>query len=226
MKYIGYIRVSTKKQGKSGLGLEAQKRAIRNLLNEDDILIAEFEEVESGKNKERPKLLEAIQKCKETKATLVIARLDRLSRSLSFISQLMDSGIEFVACDMKHANRFTIQIFAALAEQEARFISKRTKVALAELKAKGVRLGSPQNLNDRSRKRSLEVRQNNSISNEHNRKATALIVSMRKEDKSYLNIAKELNQSGFKTRRNKEFSAMTVKRLYDRYIANSEEQTK
>ena len=223
MKYIGYIRVSTKKQGKSGLGLEAQKRAIRNLLNDDDILIAEFEEVESGKNEERPKLLEAIQKCKETKGTLVIARLDRLSRSLSFISQLMDSGIEFVACDIKHANRFTIQIFAALAEQEARFISKRTKVALAELKSKGKKLGSPQNLTNIFRKRSIEVRQINAISNENNRKATALIVSMRNENKSYLNIAIELNKSGFKTRRGKTFSAMTVKRLYDRYINNHKE---
>lgn len=217
MKYIGYIRVSTQKQGKSGLGLEAQKRAIRNMVNEDDVLIAEYEEIESGKNKERPKLLEAIQRCKETKATLVIARLDRLSRSLSFISQLMDNEIDFVACDMKHANRFTIQIFGAIAEQEARFISKRTKAALAELKAKGIRLGSPENLTNKSREKSLEVRKRNALMNEHNRKATALIAAMRKEKKSFSNIAIELNQSGFKTRRNSSFTAMTVKRLYDRY---------
>lgn len=217
MKYIGYIRVSTQKQGKSGLGLEAQKRAIRNMVNEDDVLIAEYEEIESGKNKERPKLLEAIQRCKETKATLVIARLDRLSRSLSFISQLMDNEIDFVACDMKHANRFTIQIFGAIAEQEARFISKRTKAALAELKAKGIRLGSPENLTNKSREKSLEVRKRNALMNEHNRKATALIAAMRKEKKSFSNIAVELNQSGFKTRRNSSFTAMTVKRLYDRY---------
>lgn len=221
MKYIGYIRVSTQKQGKSGLGLEAQKRAIRNMVNEDDVLIAEYEEIESGKNKERPKLLEAIQRCKETKATLVIARLDRLSRSLSFISQLMDNEIDFVACDMKHANRFTIQIFGAIAEQEARFISKRTKAALAELKAKGIRLGSPENLTNKSREKSLEVRKRNALMNEHNRKATALIAAMRKEKKSFSNIAVELNQSGFKTRRNSSFTAMTVKRLYDRYENNS-----
>lgn len=221
MKYIGYIRVSTQKQGKSGLGLEAQKRAIRNMVNEDDVLIAEYEEIESGKNKERPKLLEAIQRCKETKATLVIARLDRLSRSLSFISQLMDNEIDFVACDMKHANRFTIQIFGAIAEQEARFISKRTKAALAELKAKGIRLGSPENLTNKSREKSLEVRKRNALMNEHNRKATALIAAMRKEKKSFSNIAIELNQSGFKTRRNSSFTAMTVKRLYDRYENNS-----
>lgn len=220
MKYIGYIRVSTKKQGKSGLGLEAQKRAITNLLNDDDILIAQFEEVESGKNKERPKLLEAIEKCKKTNATLVIARLDRLSRSLSFITQLMDSGIEFVACDMKHANRFTIQIFAALAEQEARYISKRTKLALAELKVKGIKLGKPENLSNYSRERSLEVRQQNACNNINNRLATALIVSMRKENSSYDFIANELNTTGFKTRRDKNFSAMSVKRLYNRHLLN------
>lgn len=220
MEYIGYIRVSTRKQGKSGLGIQAQKTAIRNLLNDEDSIIEQYEEIESGKNKERPKLLEAIRRCKETKATLVIARLDRLSRSLSFISHLMDSGIDFVACDMKNANRFTIQIFSALAEQEARFISKRTKDALAELKSRGVKLGKPENLTQKARDKGVEAVKQNAILNENNRKASALIASMRAEGISYIKIANRLNEAGFQTRYSKQFTQMTVKRLYDRYLRN------
>lgn len=108
----------------------------------DVIEFVEFVEVESGKKSSRPKLAEAIQMCKNTGATLVVAKLDRLARNVAFTSALMDSGIEFVACDMPHANRLTIHILAAIAEDEARRISARTKAALAELKAKGVPLGS------------------------------------------------------------------------------------
>jgi DNA invertase Pin-like site-specific DNA recombinase len=217
MKYITYIRVSTKNQEISGLGLAAQRTAVKNFIRSEDELEAEYQEAESGKNDYRPQLLKAIEHCKETKATLLVAKLDRLSRNASFIFTLRDSQIQFKCVDMPEANNLTIGIMAVLAQDERERISQRTKVALAELKARGVKLGKPENLTDYSRKRSVEIRQKNANDNINNRRATALILSMRKEDKSYLSIATELNESGFKTRRNKEFSAMTVKRLYDRF---------
>jgi DNA invertase Pin-like site-specific DNA recombinase len=146
-KFISYCRVSTTKQGASGLGLEAQQATITRYLNGGSWeLIAEFVEVESGKNDDRPELSKALHHCRMTGATLVIAKLDRLSRDLHFISTLQKAGTEFVACDMPSANKFTIHIFAALAEHEREMISQRTKAALAVLKARGVKLGKPENL--------------------------------------------------------------------------------
>ncbi|MBT0606829.1 recombinase family protein [Aequorivita echinoideorum] len=217
MNYISYIRVSTTRQGISGLGLQAQKSAVKNFLKPEDNLLVEFQEVESGKNNERTMLKEAIQRCKEMNATLLIAKLDRLSRNVSFIYTLRDSKIDFVCADMPNASPVTIGIMAVLAQDERERISQRTKSALEELKSKGVKLGKPENLSDFSRKRSLQVRQEKANNNINNRLATALIVSMRKENKSYSIIAEELNASGYKTRRNKNFSAMSVKRLYDRH---------
>ncbi len=126
MKYVAYYRVSTQRQGNSKLGLKAQQSMVSTYLN-GNRPIQEFTDVETGTSKgnDRKGLNQAINYCIQNKATLVIAKLDRLSRSMSFISQLMDSEIEFVACDMPTANRFTIHIFSALAEQEARFISER-----------------------------------------------------------------------------------------------------
>jgi len=146
-KFVSYCRVSTAKQGTSGLGLEAQQEAIRRYLNGGSWeVLAEFVEVESGKKDDRPELTRALKHCQMTGATLVIAKLDRLSRDLHFISSLQKAGIEFVACDMPSANKFTIHIFAALAEHEREMISQRTKAALAALKARGVKLGKPENL--------------------------------------------------------------------------------
>jgi len=146
-KFVSYCRVSTTKQGASGLGLEAQQATIARYLNGGRWdLLAEFVEVESGKKDDRPQLAKALQHCRNTGATLVIAKLDRLSRDLHFISSLQKAGIEFVACDMPSANKFTVHIFAALAEHEREMISQRTKAALSALKARGVKLGKPQNL--------------------------------------------------------------------------------
>ena len=146
-KFVSYIRVSTAKQGASGLGMEAQKEAISRYLNGGQWeLLSEFVEVESGKKSDRPELTKALKHCQMTGATLVIAKLDRLSRDLHFISSLQKSGIEFTACDMPSANKFTVHIFAALAEHEREMISQRTKAALAALKARGVKLGKPENL--------------------------------------------------------------------------------
>jgi len=135
-KYISYYRVSTQKQGKSGLGIDAQKTAVSNFIGKNAILINEFEEVESGKNDERPQLYKAIEQCKKENAILLIAKLDRLSRNVSFIYTLKDSKVDFRCCDMPDANSLTIGIMAVLAQDERERISQRTKSALAELKTK------------------------------------------------------------------------------------------
>lgn len=215
-KYISYYRVSTQKQGKSGLGIEAQKTAVSNFIGNNAILINEFEEVESGKNDERPQLHKAIEQCKKENAILLIAKLDRLSRNVSFIYTLKDSKVDFRCCDMPDANSLTIGIMAVLAQDERERISQRTKSALAELKNKGVKLGNPKNLTSEARDKSLLVRKKNAVENENNVKATALIKAMKKSGQSFHSIAKNLNENGFKTRLGSNFTSMQVKRLYDR----------
>ncbi|KAB0268500.1 resolvase [Microvirga brassicacearum] len=141
-KFIAYYRVSTAKQGRSGLGLEAQKESVRTFRNgENWQLVDEIIEVESGKRSDRPKLAEALRLCRLHGATLIIAKLDRLARNVAFISNLMESGVEFTACDFPQANRLTVHILAAVAEHEAKMISDRTRGALAAAKARGVKLG-------------------------------------------------------------------------------------
>jgi DNA invertase Pin-like site-specific DNA recombinase len=136
------LRVSTERQGASGLGLEAQREAVTCYLNGGAwTLIAEVVEVESGKRNDRPKLAEAIRLCRLHGATLVVAKLDRLARNVAFVSALMESGIDFVAVDFPQANRLTIHIIAAVAEHEAAMISQRTKAALQAAKARGKKLG-------------------------------------------------------------------------------------
>lgn len=141
-KWIAYYRVSTDKQGKSGLGLDAQRAAVAAFLNGGDWkLVKEFKEVESGKRSDRPKLQAAMDACKLHGAKLVIAKLDRLSRDAHFLLGLEKAGVDFVAADMPHANRLTIGIMAMVADEERRMISARTKVALQAAKARGVKLG-------------------------------------------------------------------------------------
>src|SRR5271168_1613901 len=149
-KFISYLRVSTARQGASGLGLEAQREAVRNYLNGGRwTLVQEVVEVESGKRNDRPAIAEALRLCRLHRATLIIAKLDRLARNVHFISSLMESGVEFVAVDFPQANRLTVHILAAVAEHEAKAISERTKVALAAAKARGVRLGGDRGALDR-----------------------------------------------------------------------------
>ena len=143
-KFVSYLRVSTDRQGRSGLGLEAQRKAVADYLNGGNWeLIAEFVEVETGKRDDRPKLREALHRAKITGATLVIAKLDRLSRNLAFIAALQDSGAKFVAADMPEANETMIQFMAVIAQHERKMISTRTKAALAAARARGKRLGNP-----------------------------------------------------------------------------------
>jgi DNA invertase Pin-like site-specific DNA recombinase len=144
-RFVAYYRVSTDRQGKSGLGLEAQRAAVLAYLNGGswELIAPEFVEVESGKHADRPQLAAAIAACKKHKAKLVIAKLDRLSRNLAFVAALMDSGVEFIAVDNPHANKLTIHILAAVAQHEREAISERTRAALAAAKARGVKLGNP-----------------------------------------------------------------------------------
>jgi DNA invertase Pin-like site-specific DNA recombinase len=141
-KFVSYLRVSTARQGISGLGLEAQREAVAGYLNGGRWTLAqEVVEVESGKRNDRPAIAEALRLCRLHRATLIIAKLDRLARNVHFISSLMESGVDFIAVDFPQANRLTVHILAAVAEHEAAMISTRTKAALAAAKARGVALG-------------------------------------------------------------------------------------
>jgi len=142
--FVAYYRVSTDKQGRSGLGLDAQREAVaRHVASVTGVIVGAFEEVESGKRNDRPQLRLALGACRVKRAVLVIAKLDRLTRNVAFLANLMESGVEFVACDNPHATKFTIHILAAVAEHEREMISARTKAAMAAAKARGTKLGNP-----------------------------------------------------------------------------------
>jgi len=142
-QFVAYYRVSTDRQGRSGLGLEAQREAVqRHMASVGGTLLAEHTEIETGKRNDRPELAKALAACRRRRgARLVIAKLDRLSRNVAFIATLMDSNVEFIAVDNPHATRLTLHILAAVAEHEREMISVRTKAALAAAKARGTRLG-------------------------------------------------------------------------------------
>ena len=153
-RFVAYYRVSTKRQGRSGLGLEAQQEAVTGFLNGGRWrLVAEFTEVESGRRNDRPELHKALAACRLYGATLVVARFDRLSRNAAFLLTLRDSGVRFVAADVPEANELTVGVLALVAQHEAEAISSRTKAALAAAKRRGVKLGNPAHLTDPARRR-------------------------------------------------------------------------
>lgn len=216
-RFISYQRVSTKRQGASGLGLEAQHADVERFLNGGNWqLVAEFTDVETGtrKGNNRPELAKALMACKRQKATLVIAKLDRLARNVAFVSAIMESGVEFVCVDNPHANRLTIHILAAVAEDEARSTSIRTKAALAAAKARGVKLGKPENLSLDARKEGANSRKREAI--DAYSKLSHLAANLREKGFSFAKIAAHLNDLGEVTRTGAPFSAMIVKRLIDR----------
>jgi DNA invertase Pin-like site-specific DNA recombinase len=141
MLFVTYLRVSTDRQGKSGLGLEAQRAAVLDHVTGKGEIAAEYVEIESGKKNERPQLARALAEAKRIGAVLLIAKLDRLARNVAFIANLLESGVEIAAADMPEANRFLLHVMAAVAEHEAQAISDRTRAALAAAKARGVALG-------------------------------------------------------------------------------------
>lgn len=144
-KFVAYLRVSTDRQGKSGLGLDAQRDSVRRFVADraGTIIAPEYVEVESGKHNDRPQLAKALKRCRLTGAILVVAKLDRLSRNAAFLLTLRDSGVEFVAADLPEANTMTVGVMAVVAQHEREAISARTKAALAAAKAHGTRLGGP-----------------------------------------------------------------------------------
>lgn len=219
--YVAYYRVSTQKQGCSGLGLNAQKNTVNNFVNDNGSIIAEYTEIETGKNNNRIELNKAIETAKNNNATLIIAKLDRLSRNASFIFQLQDSQIDFIACDIPQANRMTIGIFALLAEQERQFISERTSAALQAKKAQGAVLGTPQNFTDKTRAKGRLAYHNIAIENENNKRAFAMVKALRNSGLSYRQIANELNTNGFKTSTGKSFYANSIKQLETLFSAQS-----
>lgn len=220
MRCIAYYRVSTKKQS---LGLEAQRTSVMNYMsnNSTNVLIKEYHEKESGKDDNRTELNKAIQHCKQEGATLIIAKLDRLSRKVSFIFTLRDSGIQFIALDVPNFNTLTLGIFATIAQSERELISMRTKNALNELKKKGVKLGNPKaKFTDEMRKNAYKAHSAKAEANTNNKRAIAFIRVIKSTNDSYSKIARELNDNGFLTARGKEFNPIQVKRLIERAKIN------
>ncbi len=190
-KFVSYLRVSTQRQGISGLGLEAQREAVASYLNGGKwSLVQEVVEVESGKRNDRPAIAEALRLCRLHRATLIIAKLDRLARNVHFISSLMESGVEFVAVDFPQANRLTVHILAAVAEHEASMISARTKAALGAAKARGVRLGGQRGSLDRM---GSMARKGNAASAVVRRAASA------KRNEDLLPVIEDLQAAGLST---------------------------
>ena len=219
--HIAYYRVSTKQQGQSGLGLEAQRAQVLGFIGNQAPLIREFIEVESGKRDSRPQLLEALAFAKQHKARLVIAKLDRLSRNAGFIFALKDSGVDFVCADMPDANTLTIGIFATLAQHERELIGERTRKALAAKKQQGFVLGSPQNLTLQAQQKGVAAIKLKAASNENNRRALLTIKGYLHQGKTLQQIADELNESGFRTAQGHLFQRVQVQRLMAKLPINS-----
>jgi DNA invertase Pin-like site-specific DNA recombinase len=226
-KMVAYHRVSTKEQGASGLGLEAQKSAVaRHVAAYACDLIAEYTEVESAAKDDlanRPALQKAIAHAKRSKATLIIAKLDRLARSVYVTAMLHKSGVDFVACDMPSANKMTVQFMAVVAEGEARMISERTRGALAALKARGVPLGAHRpecsgNLSERAaqRGRTLGAQRVREMADEAYTDLVETMRSQRDGGHSLREIAAALNADGHTTRRGRPWNPMQVARVLDR----------
>ena len=215
-KFVSYLRVSTGKQERSGLGLEAQRKAVTDFLNGGDWkIIEEFVETESGKRDDRPALMQALTLCRIRGAALVIAKLDRLSRDAHFLLSLQKAGVRFLAVDMPHADNFTVGILAMVAQKEREMISARTRDALAAAKRRGAKLGgdrgnlpavAAQGTEASARVRSEKAQRRASdlmpIINEH-----------KKNGKSLAAIANELNAKGIKTPRGGEWQATQVARV-------------
>ncbi len=207
MKYVAYYRVSTVRQGQSGLGLEGQQAAVESFCQP----VESFTEIESGKNNQRPELQRAIAACKRLGATLVVAKLDRLARNVAFVSTLMESGVEFVACNNPNANRLTLHILAAVAEDEARRISERTKAALAAYKARGGRLGNTKNLTTKASP--LARAANVAAAEKHRAEVLPVAKQLREAGRSLAEVADILTGRGILTRRGNGWSITAVSRL-------------
>ena len=225
MKLIAYQRVSTARQGASGLGLEAQARAIDEYrASKGATVFATFTEVESGRRSDRPELAKALHLAKVTGATLVIAKLDRLSRNAAFLLTLRDSGVRFIAADMPEANDLTVGIMALVAQQEREAISKRTKEALAAAKRRGVRLGNPNGAAALQRSANGNSASVDVIKANADQRATDLapvIAALRSEGLTSLgSLAQALNERGMLTPRGGRWHRSSVRNLLGRLEGN------
>ena len=217
-RIVAYYRVSTQKQGRSGLGLEAQESCIKQFCRENNAeMVKAFREVESGKSPDRPELTKAIAFARRAGAKLVVAKLDRLARSVTLISKLLDTKIDFVACDCPHANTFTIHILAALAEHERKLISERTKAALAAYKARGGQLGTD-NLTKAGQAKGakLGAEANRRKALEAYADLLPTVRQLRNSGATLQGIADELNAEGHTTVRGRSWTHVQVKFLLDR----------
>jgi DNA invertase Pin-like site-specific DNA recombinase len=218
--YVAYLRVSTKGQERSGLGLEAQRAIINHYATIDQVeVINEFLEAESGKSIEnRPTLKEALTFCKTHNAILVVAKLDRLSRDVEHIFSIIRKLGEgnFKSCDLPSTDSLTLSIFAGLAQREREIISIRTKLALKAKKDRGEKLGKPENLTDFGRKIGVATNKQKAKTNINNIRAKSLIVRCKKDGLTLQEIANELNINGFKTSRGKTFLKTSVLRMLNK----------
>lgn len=213
MQYVTYLRVSTDRQGRSGLGLEAQRIAVTSYVAGKGEITAEFVEIESGKKNDRPELSRALKEAKRIGAVLLIAKLDRLARNVAFIANLLEAGVEIAAADMPEANRFLLHVMAAVAEHEARMISDRTRAALAAAKERGVALGWA--IPNRAGEQRLAARtgaaKNAFKADQHAKRVLPIIQQLSTEGISLHRIAAELNLRKVQTARGGNWHATTVR---------------
>ena len=222
MRAVAYYRVSTSEQGRSGLGLEAQKAAVEDYLRRNGAtLVAEFTEIESGARNDRPRLQAALERAALSVATLVIAKLDRLSRNAAFLLTLKDAGTDIVAVDMPNANAVTLGIMAVIAEEERRLISERTKAAMKAAKARGVKLGNP-NGAEAFRRTGMRGSKIGAEANKANAQRRAerlrdIVSEIRSQGAaSYAAVARGLNDRHISTRTGKDWGPCSAKKLMER----------
>lgn len=215
-KFVSYLRVSTREQGEDGFGIEAQRSQVERYVAGNEI-IKEFVEVESGTKGDRPILAEALLLCRTTGSTLVVAKIDRLYRNVYFTAKLMESNVNFVCCDMPFADRMTIQLFAVLAEWEARRISERTKSALEQVKIYGSRSGLPIGGSPGSLKFGkvgVAARYEKARNNPMNKMAAAFIAELKAKHITSGKIAIRLNETGYLTVSGKPYTASAVNYIH------------
>lgn len=218
-KFVAYVRVSTAKQGRSGLGLDAQRESVRRFVAERGgrIIAPEFVEVETGKRNDRPELEKALKRCRATGATLVVAKLDRLSRNAAFLMTLRDSGVQFVAADLPEANTMTVGVMAVVAQHEREAISARTRAALAAAKARGTKLGGQRRGAANIRKYQRQgVAAAMAKADERLADIADDLKALVREGLSLHGMARRLNEQDVKTSRGAEWTATAVRRALAR----------
>ncbi|NYS26380.1 recombinase family protein [Rhodobacteraceae bacterium 2376] len=224
MKFVTYLRVSTDRQGRSGLGLEAQRKAVADYVLGKGEIFAEFVEIESGKKNDRPQLARALAEAKRIGGVLLIAKLDRLARNVAFIANLLESGVEIAAADMPEANRFLLHVMAAVAEHEARMISDRTRAALAAARERGVALGwsIPSRAGEQRQAARKGAAANARKADQHAANILPVIRSLAAQGASLRKIAFELNKREIRTARGGRWHPATVRNLMIRKCADAQ----